>query len=134
MASGKIGTRVDAMWRQKMKVDDVQRDIKKLEEKKAKLKAKYKELEDAILKDFTKTDLLTGAAGKQGKISISKQRVPKVVSWDKFYKYVGRNKAYDMLPRKVSSTAWKERLEAGKKVPGIESVTLMKVSLTKVKK
>ena len=130
----KLGVKIDALWKQKMKMDVLSKDIKKIETKKAKLKEKYTEMESALLKEFTKDELMTSAGGKIGKITITRPKVPSVVSWDKLYKYIYRNKAFDMLNRKVNNAAWKERLEHGKKVPGIETVTLLKLNLSAVKK
>jgi len=130
----KMGVKIDALMRQKMKMDVLNLEINKIEVKKQKLKDKYTIMETALLKEFTKDELMTSAGGKIGKVNITKPKVPNVVSWDKFYKYVARNKAFDMLQRKVSTTAWKERLAQGKKVPGIESITLIKLNLSPVKK
>jgi len=129
----KIGTKVDALLRQKDKIDLANKEVKKQEEKVKKLKAKYKAMEDAIFNEFSK-DELTGAAGKIARVTVLKPKVPSVTDWPKFYKYIAKTKSFDLLQRRVSNAGWKERLEAGKKVPGVKTVTLIKLSLTRVKK
>ena len=133
MGDLKLSTKIDNLYKQQQKIDEVTKEINKLEDKKSKLKGKYKEMETALLADMNKNEGLTAAAGKLAKVSITRQIVPKVDDWNKFYNYIARNRAFDLLQRRVSITAFKERLEANKKVAGVSAEKIRKVNLTKIK-
>lgn len=125
MAELKIGTKIDRLFKLREKRKVVKKELEDI-------KAKEKELSDDIMKSLPK-DKIEGAAGKLAKCSISKKKVPAVKDWPKFWKYILRNKATDMLQKRVSQAAWEERVEKGKKVPGVESFTVVSLSLTKKK-
>jgi len=86
------------------------------------------DLIDYMIKENMKSTTRDAATGGY---TLKQTNVPSVVDWGKLDAYILRYKALDMLQRRVSSTAWRERMEAGKKVPGIDVYT--KYSLTKVK-
>jgi hypothetical protein len=67
-------------------------------------------------------DKLLKFATEQGTIYLSPQIVPKVVDWEAFYGYIGKNQAYHMLERRPSRAAFRELYEAHKPVPGVEAV------------
>jgi hypothetical protein len=94
------------------------------------LKPRETQLTDHIFDTFSKDDL-NGAIGKVAKASVIRTEVPTVKDWPKFYAYVAKNKAFDLLQRRVSSAAVRERWEAKKVVPGIEKFTALSLGLTK---
>lgn len=115
----KLGAEIDALFKLRQKSDAAE----------AKAKAAKKVLTDAmdaLLEKFDKNDL-NGARGKLASVSVVKTENFNIVDQDTFGKYVLKNKALDLLQRRVSVTAVRERMEAGKKVPGLETFT--KVSL-----
>jgi len=124
--SKNIGAKIDQMVRLKKQI---QLDENKLKEK----KQRYEEMSDDLLNNFNKQDL-NGASGKLGSVSVTKTIVPDVEDWNKFFSYVHRNKAFDMLQRRVSVSAFRERLEAGKKVPGVVPFTKVDIRLNMKKK
>ena len=87
-------------------------------------------LEKHILDSFSKTDL-DGAKGKLATAGINRSTVPNVQDWDAFYAYIKQNDAFDMLQRRVSSTAYRERLDNEEVVPGVETYEVIKLSLRK---
>lgn len=52
-------------------------------------------------------------------VSVKRSTVPQVQDWNALDAYIVKNKALDLLQRRVSVTAWRERVEAGKAVPGV---------------
>lgn len=74
----------------------------------------------------------SGVAGKLARVSIQKEDVPKVDDWDKFYAYIAKNKAFELLGRRLKTEAINERLDKEKKIPGIGSITVKSVSINKV--
>lgn len=84
-----------------------------------------------IIDTFNKDDI-EGARGKLASCSITRRRVPAVKDWDKLYQYIHKNKAYELLQRRVHEGAWMERLENKKVVPGVEAFDVIKLSITKL--
>lgn len=76
-----------------------------------------------------------GTEGASGKIARFERKRPKIVpiiqDWDAFRKYVTRNKAWEMLQKRVNTAAIRERLEDGKKVAGVETIEVFDYGLHK---
>lgn len=87
---------------------------------------------DHLMRNFKSADL-EGAKGKSATCVIKRSIVAEVEDWDKYYAYIGRTKAWDLLQRRPSITALRERWDAGKVVPGVSSKEIETLSLTKAK-
>lgn len=131
-AAKKSGTLVDQLWKIKLKMDEQKLVIKKEEAKLAKLKERYEAKEEEIFGSFNNEELM-GAQGKLGKVTIARSDHAVVKDWDKLYKFILRNKAFELLQKRVSGAAYRERLEAGKKVPGLENFVKVELKLSEVK-
>jgi hypothetical protein len=92
--------------------------------------AEEKALKNHIIDNMDKGD--TGAAGKHHRVQVVKKEIPQVREWEKLYPYITRYKAFDLLQRRINTKAVQERLDDGKKVPGVEIFTAVDVSLTKI--
>lgn len=75
----------------------------------------------------------SGIAGKLARVQIEPKPVPQVSDWLKFYAYVKKNNAFDLLQRRLSEGAVKERLDNKVKLPGVTIFNAKKVSCTKLK-
>ncbi len=62
-------------------------------------------------------------------VSISIQQMPQVKDWDAFYRYVGKNNAFYLLQKRVSSKAWAEQLELEGDIPGTEPFEKRSINL-----
>jgi len=62
-------------------------------------------------------------SAKLGTMSLTEQEIPIVEDWDALYKQMLKEKSFDMLQRRVSVTAWRDRLEEGDTVAGVSSMT-----------
>tara|TARA_R110000787_G_scaffold267478_1_gene373840 strand:+ start:1309 stop:1668 length:360 start_codon:yes stop_codon:yes gene_type:complete len=62
-------------------------------------------------------------SAKLGTMSLTEQEIPIVEDWDALYKQMLEEKSFDMLQRRVSVTAWRDRLEEGDTVAGVSSMT-----------
>lgn len=60
-------------------------------------------------------------------VSLSERDVPTIQDFDKFWTYVRRNNLPELIHRRVSSDAWREREQ---KVPGIGTFTKRSLSIT----
>ena len=74
---------------------------------------------------------LEGAKGRLATAATRRTVVPILKEYGEFVAFVHKNKAYDLFERRISRTAWRERLDAGVQVPGTEPFTVVELSLTK---
>lgn len=65
--------------------------------------------------------------------ALTQEEKPTVKDWPKFYEFIKANDAFELLERRVSSSAVKERWEDGKQVPGVDRFPVDKLSFTKLK-
>lgn len=57
---------------------------------------------------------------------------PTAEDWDEVYEYIHENKAWDLLHKRLSSAAIKERWDDGVEIPGVGAFPVEKLSLTKL--
>ena len=99
------------------------KEFKQMEEFVSKLSAYImQELEDSSL---------TGASGKVGQVTIKDKDVATVKDWQKFYAYIKRNNAFELLNKAVNQKSVAERWEDKKKIPGVEAFNKKSLSITK---
>lgn len=118
-----IGACIDKLFSLRKERLEIERDADEVREKES-------ELEKHILESFNKSDL-EGARGKDAVAGIIQSTVPTVKDWDKLFKYVKKEDAFDLLQKRVSATAYRERMDAKEVVPGVESFIVTKLSLRK---
>lgn len=67
-------------------------------------------------------------------VTMAKKIHPTIVDWDQFYEYVSSTKSYDLLHRRLSSTAFQDRWKEGETIPGSTTAEVWGLSLTKSRK
>lgn len=98
-------------------------------EEKRRLEAQVKETETTIaelqtqLMERMQAEGTDKAQGSKASVSISSNVVADVKDWDEFWAYVIKKKYTHLLQRRVSDPAYRELLEAGQNVPGVEPFT-----------
>ena len=95
------------------------------------IQAEESALREHIIQTLPKSET-TGVAGKLARVTVVTKSIPQVKDWDAFYKYVAKNKAFDLMQRRLSDKAVTDRWEAGKKVDGVEAFTAVSLSINKV--
>ena len=95
------------------------------------VEAEEKALKSHIIENLPKSEA-SGVAGKLARVTVVTKQVPQVKDWDAFYKYVKKTGSFDMMQKRLSDAAIKERWEAGKEVPGVEHFNVVSVSINKV--
>lgn len=103
----------------------------KLQHEVAKLEATEGAIEDYFINSLSKDS--TGVAGKLGRVQIQLKTIPVVEDWPKFYAHVKKTGNFELLQRRLSDGAVKERWENKKDVPGVSKLNIKKVSCTQVK-
>ncbi len=88
-------------------------------------------LKNHIIENLPKSEA-SGVAGKLARVTVVTKQVPQVKDWDAFYKYVKKTGSFDLMQKRLTDAAIKERWEAGKEVPGVEHFNTVSVSINKV--
>ena len=107
----KLGTMIDQLYKLKQ-------EFAVHEAKGSAIKKKIDVKIDDIFKTFKKADI-DGAKGGTAIVALTRRDIAVVNSWPKLYSYIGKNKAYELLQKRISITAIHDRLDDGKKVPGV---------------
>ena len=97
----------------------------------AALKAQESMLKGVIIDTVPKSNS-TGAAGKLANALIVMKTTPAAKDWDLIYKYIQKNKAFELLQRRLSTEAVVERWDAGQEIPGVEHMHFKDLSLNKL--
>lgn len=116
-----LGSLADRIWASREEKRKLEAEVKTVNEKIA-------ELEEELLArmDAENTDK---AAGSKASISITKSIVADVQDWDLFWPYVAKNKLFHLVQRRVSDPAYRELLDMGKKVPGVQPFPKRKLNV-----
>src|SRR5574343_379120 len=118
-----IGATIDLLYELREQRQALTKQIEALKEKEA-------SLEDHLMTNFDRSGL-DGAKGKLATASLKRSTVADVTDWDKLWAYIGKNKAYELVQKRASITALRERWDAGKEVPGVAPKEITTLSLVK---
>lgn len=116
-----LGASVDHMWSLREKKRELEAQVKELD-------GQIADVESQLMEDM-QAQGLDKMAGTLATVSISTSTVAQVEDWDEFWKYIYKNKFGHLLQRRVSDPAYRELLEAGKKVPGVTPFNKAKLNL-----
>lgn len=119
-----IGACADRLYTLKSEKSKAQAAVDKLD-------AEEKFIKNHIINTLPKSEA-TGVAGKLARVTVITAEVPQVKDWTAFYAYVKKTNSFDMLQRRLSEAAVRERWDSKKAVPGVEAFAVTKVSLNKV--
>lgn len=119
-----LGKLIDSMWelREKRKVAEAAVD---------ELKGKITEIE-AEIEALMDKDGITKATGTKATLSFSYTTIADVQGdegWTKLYAYIKKTGYWHLLHKRVTDGAYKELLEAGKKVPGVVPFIKKRINL-----
>lgn len=89
------------------------------------------EVEEYIIATFPKAGL-HGGKGALASATILTSVEPSVQDWDSVFKYVQKKKAWDLMYRRLNSKAFRDRLEEGEVIPGVEKFNRVKLSIRKI--
>ena len=106
---------------------------KRLEQQKVvdAIEAEEKALKEHIINTLPKSEA-SGVAGKLARVTVVTNEVPQVEDWDAFYKHVKKTGQFDLLQRRLTDVAIKERWEHGEEIPGVKHFSAVTVSINKV--
>lgn len=119
-----MGACADLLYQLRQKRLEMQKEVDKIAAEEAALK-------EHIINTLPKSEA-SGVAGKVARVTVVTKEVPQVEDWDSFYKYVKRTGAFDLMQRRLTEAAVKERWEAGEEIPGVKHFQVVTVSINKV--
>jgi hypothetical protein len=116
-----LGASIDALWALREKKREAAAKLTLLE-------GEIKTLEDALLVRLDSQETVR-SEGKHASVSITTSVVAHVEDWTAFHAYIKRMGYFHLLQKRVSEPAYRELLEKGKKVPGVQPFTARKLNL-----
>ena len=118
-----LGENINALYELKEKKAELNKLIEIIEEK-------YTKIENDIIIQLRDVGMTSGEASRAS-ATISESIVPTVKDWDKFYQYINETNSLFLLEKRPSVTAYRDLLQAGEEIPGVEPFTKTKLSLKK---
>lgn len=113
---------------------DMMYQIREMRLSQAKVVSELKEKEDALadlINNMLDAVGLDKGSGKHANFTKTTKVEPKVEDWEKFYAYIVKKKAWDMLQKRPGARAIAERWKNGEVVPGVSPIEVSDYSLTK---
>lgn len=96
----------------------IRADIAERERDLRESKAALSEIDGQILSIMLR-DGVESTKTTLGTVSIKRSTVPQVTDWPAVYDFIAQHQAFDLLQRRLSTTAWRDRADAGDVVPGV---------------
>lgn len=122
--SDKIGDKIDQLA--------ALRDRKReLEAQVAEIEGEYKGIEEQLLEQL-EAQGISASKGVTASCSITKSVVANVTDWDAVFKYVKKTGHFHLFQRRLTDASYRELLEAGKTVPGVEPFVKKRLNLRAV--
>lgn len=118
-----LGTAIDKLYELRARRLEAEKVIKTMKSEELALRVTIKRMLDAAS--------LEGGRGQLASTSIQYSTEPTPKDWSAIYDYIRENDAFDMLQRRLASTAVKDRWESGIIIPGIEKFDTWDLSVTK---
>lgn len=91
-------------------------------------------IEADIMHNMAENGLTKAASDSGHSVTVAKKQVPSITDWDLFYEYVQQTKSFDLLHKRLSSTAFKDRAENGEQIPGSSVTELWGVTVYQSRK
>lgn len=119
-----MGSLIDRIWASR-------EEKRRLEEQAKEVSAQIAALEEELVERMN-AEGTDKAQGTKASVSITSSVVADVQDWDKFWAYVSKNKFWHLVQRRVSDPAYRELLEQGKKVSGVQPFTKRKLNVRSI--
>lgn len=125
-AQANLGKKIDKLFALRDKISAEQKKVDVLKEQR-------RELEDEIINDMKTHGDLEQASSAKATATRSIQPVPHVKDWEKFYRYILKNRALHLLERRPAAAAYRELMESrnNRALPGVETFNKETLSLRK---
>lgn len=118
-----LGGLIDLLYATRVKRLEAEKEIKALKTQEVAYRVRIKQMLDAAS--------LEAGSGKTATTSVCYTTEPNAKDWPAIYQYIVENDAFDMMQRRLSATAVRDRWNDGIIIPGIEKYDTWDLSLTK---
>ena len=115
---------VDLYYTTRQQRLETQRRVDELQEQESALKA-------YIIESLSGQDS-KGISGLAARVEVKEKERPAIDDWDTFMQHVAASGEYELIQRRLSDAAIKERWEQGEAVPGTKRITVKELSVHKV--
>ena len=102
-----------------MKLLEEQKKLRELEQQLSLQKSLVEELKQKTLTEMEVIGTNT-FNNDYGTLSVVKTEVPNVTDWPALYDHILKSGSFDLLQRRITSSAWRDRVMEGLEVPGVE--------------
>lgn len=119
-----MGSLIDRIWASR-------EEKRRLEEQAKEVSAQIAALEEELMERMN-AEGTDKAQGTKASVSITSSVVADVQDWGAFWVYISRNKFWHLVQRRVSDPAYRELLEQGKKVSGVQPFTKRKLNVRSI--
>lgn len=119
--TGKLGDMIDQAFALRERKRELEEQVKVIE-------GEIEGIQEQLLEKLD-GEGVTASRGEKASVSVTKTTVANVTDWDALHEYIRKNKYFHLLQRRVADTSYRELLESGKKVPGVEPFTKKRINL-----
>lgn len=125
------------MTMETMTLGELAAERDRLREKKRDLNAQLKAVDDML---YANEMSMLDALDEQGveatrvngiSVSISEQTMPSVEDWDQVYDFVREHDAFYLIQRRLAAGPYRELLQMGESLPGVEPFVKRSINMTK---
>jgi hypothetical protein len=95
------------------------------------LTSKLVRLEKDLMEAMASAGTTKAASAAGHSCKMEEKVYPAIKDWTAFYDYVTRTNSFDLLHKRLSNTAFRDRWAAGEEIPGTSSSSIWEVSITK---
>ena len=95
------------------------------------VRALERQIEDYFI-DHYDTSTQTGVSGLLNRVQVKEKSKPRITDWEPFYDFVVAQDRFDLMQKRIADKPIMELLEDSTEVPGVETIRVKSISLTKV--
>jgi len=112
------------------KLVEVRDEKRRIKEREKELTDEWRSLEMELLVRLEEQGMKK-ASTDDGTASITEVVLPQVVDWDAVYAHIKETDSFYLLQKRPAAAAFRELLDSGEEVPGMEPYTKKSISLRK---
>lgn len=95
------------------------------------LTSKLVRLEKDLMEAMASAGTTKAASNAGHSCKMEQKSYPAINDWTLFYDYVTKTNSFDLLHKRLSNTAFRDRWAAGEEIPGTSSSNIWEVAITK---
>jgi hypothetical protein len=91
-------------------------------------------LEKDIMHAMNEAGTFRAASDVGHTVNMAKKAHPAIVNWDDFYNYLAETRNFDLIQKRLSGPAFRDRWDQGVAIPGASSSEVWELSITQSRK